>query len=158
MKSAMGETRQEVYRFGSHDYQVGRTYTYKELPKEVRKDLSAQVDEIESRYGRDPKTLHYRLVMVPYPELVRQLQDRLGARYERLLRDPQIAALAQDIEHHGLKSPPVLEEGLKRAMALASLRWDMPYFTIDEPIAMPSPEFIPTLDGRWLNGRYPLGR
>lgn len=154
----LGETRREVYRFGGRDYSVGHRYTFKELPVEVRKDLALQKDEVESRYGRDPKTLKYRLVMVPYTELVRLLQQRLGARYERLLRDPAIMALAQDIEAHGLKSPPVLEEGLKRALALASLRWDMPYFTVDEPIHMPSPEYIPTLDGRWSAGRYPIGR
>jgi hypothetical protein len=37
---------------------------------------------------------------------------------------------------------------VKRALALALLGWDMPYFTIDESIDMPAPVFIPTLDAR----------
>lgn len=161
MNKSLGESagRGDWYRFGKREYQVGERYTWKELPLEVRRDVDRQQEEIESRYGRDPKTLHYRLVLVSNQDLIRHLKERFGAdRYEEKVQQARIKTLADDILAHGLKIPPVLEEGMQRALALARLGWDMPYFTVDEPIEMPEPSYIPTLDGRWRDGGYPLGR
>lgn len=160
MDEHLGEARHPAapVRFGKKDYTVGKRYSWEDLPPAVRKDVENQEEEIESRFGRDPRTLRYRLVIIPHADLVRHLEDRYGARYTEKLRDPKVLELARDIDRRGLQSPPVLEKGLRRALAIASLGWDMPYFTVDEPISMPEPTYIPTLDGRWPDGRYPLGR
>lgn len=160
MNDILGESygAGRVVKFGKKDYLVGHRYGWEELPSQVQDDVDLQEEEIESRFGRDPKSLSYRFIVIPYADLVRHLEDRYGDRYKAKLKSPMVIALARDIEANGLKTPPVLEEGMTRALALARLGWDMPYFTIDEPIEMPEPLFIPSLDGRWPEGRHPLGR
>ncbi len=139
----------EKYRFGSRDYRPGEDYAFSELPLQVRKDLTVQADDIEARFGHDPKTMHYRLVIIPHDELLEALRARFGEeRLRNLGQDREIAALARRIEREGLQNPPVLEEGLKRALATLLLGWDLPYFTLSEPLEMPSTRYISTLDGR----------
>lgn len=138
----------EGYRFGSRHYIVGQHYAWRELPATVQHDIVVQADDIEARYGRDPRTLKYQLIKVPHADLVRMLADRFGqSGYSKRIHDPKLVAFAHKIERAGLQYPPVLEEGLQRALALSYLGWDMPYFTLDEPIEMPEHSFIPTLDG-----------
>lgn len=137
------------YRFGGKPYVVGNSYPWKDLPPQVQKDLASQADEIESRYGRDPRSLQYKLVLVSHPDLIRSLQDRFGEEgFLKRLKEPKTLALARQIDQDGLQYPPVVEQGFRRAFALAYLGWDMPYFMLEEPIDMPSPEYIKTLDGR----------
>lgn len=139
----------ERYRFGSRYYVVGDAYSWKELPVVVQRDIVAQADEIEARFGRDYRTLRFRLVIIPHAALLRILNVRFGEEgLARRLSDRKVRALAKEIQHEGLQYPPVLEEGIQRALAVAYLGWDMPYFLLDEPIEMPEPRFIPTLDGR----------
>jgi hypothetical protein len=145
----LGRSSTEKYRFGNRDYRPGEDYGWKELPLQVRKDLSVQADDIEARFGHDPKALHYRLVIIPHDELLEALKARFGeGRLANLGEDREISALARRIEREGLQNPPVLEEGLKRALAILLLGWDLPYFTLSEPIEMPTQRHIPTLDGR----------
>jgi hypothetical protein len=138
----------EAYRFDNKSYVIGESYSFNDLPKGVRKDALSQNDDIEAHYGRSARTVTYKLVMVPHQELVRMLQERFGERgYSKRVHDPDLIAFARQIEREGLQQPPVADEGWHRAFALAYLGWDMPYFMVDEPIEMPGPTFIPTLDG-----------
>lgn len=112
----------------------------------------ADAEEVMSRFGRDYRALTFRLVIIPNRELVRVLTDRFGEQgFAKRLSERRVQDLASRIEREGLQQPPVLEEGVHRALALASLGWDMPYFLLDEPIQMPSSRYIPTLDGRSPN-------
>lgn len=157
----LGErTVPETYQFEGKPYVVGESYHFHELPKGVRKDVLSQSEDIEAHYGRTAKSATYRLIMVPRQELVRMLQERFGEKeYSKMLHDPDLIAFARQIEREGLQRPPALDEGWRRAFALAYLGWDMPYFTVDEPLDMPEPTFIPTLEGHRLGAtlyRYTL--
>ncbi len=139
----------EKYRFGNRDYRPGEDYVWNQLPLQARKDLAIQADDIEARFGHDPKVMHYRLIIIPHDELLEALKARFGEeRLRNLDQDREISALARRIEREGLQNPPVLEEGLKRALATLLLGWDLPYFTLSEPLDMPIQRHIPTLDGR----------
>lgn len=142
-----GETAPTLV-FDGKKYRVGMAYRYDELPAAVRRDVLAQEEDLESLYGRDPRALQFRLVVVPHADLMRALASRYGPGLDQALADPGTARLARSIERRGLQHPPVGEEGWTRALALASLGRDMPYFEILAPIGAPGiPEFIPTLEG-----------
>jgi len=148
----LGErTSTETYRFEGKVYTVGRSYTFSELPKGVQKDVLSQSDDIEAHYGHSARAAAYRLVMVPHESVVQMLQDHFGEEtYSKTIRNPKLISFAHQIEREGLQQPPALDEGWRRAFALAYLGWDMPYFTIEEGLEMPNPTFIPTLEGRRL--------
>lgn len=157
----LGErTSTEVHRFEGKVYVIGESYTFSQLPKGVQKDVLSQSDDIEAHYGRSARSAIYRLVMVPHGNVVRMLQDHFGEdAYAKMVRDPKLVAFAHRIEREGLQQPPALDEGWRRAFALAYLGWDMPYFRIEETLEMPESTFIPTLEGRRLGAtlhRYTL--
>lgn len=157
----LGErTVPETYHFENKPYVVGKSYHYHQLPKGVRKDAISQNDDMEAHYGHGARSVTYRLVIVPNQVLVQMLQDRFGEKgYSRRLHDSDQIAFARQIEREGLQQPPIGDEGWNRAMAIAYLGWDMPYFMVDVPIEMPPPTFIPTLDGSRLGAtqhRYTL--
>lgn len=140
---------QEAYRFGGRTYTVGQSYGFRDLPAAVQRDIVKQEEEIAVRYGMPPEATHYRFIIVPHDELIRLLKEVFGEReYEKRLRDSATREFAHRIDQEGLQHPPVLDEGWRRAFALAYLGWDMPYFVMDEPIEMPEFVNIPTLDGR----------
>lgn len=139
----------ETYHFDGKPYVIGRSYSFRDLPKGSRKDALSQDEDIEAHYGRSAKTATYKLVMIPHEELVRMLLERFGEKgYSKRLHDPDLIAFARQIEREGLQQPPVGDEGLRRAFAAAYLGWDLPYFLVEETIEMPGPTFIPTLEGR----------
>ncbi len=140
----------EAYEFGGHDYIVGAPYRFADLPWSVRRDARAQEEDIEVHHNVDFRDATYRLIIVPHEDLVRSLEDRFGEEeLTQKLRANTIHALSRKIEKEGLQQPPVVDEGIDRALALVLLGWDMPYFTVDESIEWPVEEMrIPTLEGR----------
>lgn len=145
----LGERHVESYVFDGRRYRVDEVYPFGQLPKGAQRDARRQDDDIRAHYGVPATAAYYHFVIVPHDELVSALQRRFGeSRYAVMLEDPSVIALAREIERHGLQQPPVLEEGWRRALAIAYLGWDLPYFTIDEPIEMPTYADMPTLDGR----------
>lgn len=145
----MGDVHGTAPVFGGRRYVPGRAYSFHDLPKQVQEDLVAQEEAVEVHHGIPVESGSYRLLMVPHAQLVRTLKERMGEKaYQAALKSSEVKAIAADIEHHGLKSPPVLDEGVKRALALALLGSDMPYFTIDETIPMPPYADMPSLEGR----------
>ena len=140
----------EAYGFGGHEYIVGQPYRFEDLPWSGRRDARAQAEDIEVHRGVDYRDATYRLTIVPNEDLVNSLEDRFGEEeLARKLRMNTIHALSRKIERDGLQQPPVVDEGIDRALALVLLGWDMPYFTVDESIEWPVEEMrIPTLEGR----------
>lgn len=145
----LGERHADSYVFDGRRYRIGKLYTFDELPKGVRHDAKLQDDDIRVHYGVPSTGATYRFVLVPHEELVEMLHQRFGEqRYAAMMEDPGVIALAREIQRHGLQQPPILDEGWKRAWAVAYLGWDLPYFTLDEPIEIPPYTNIPSLDGR----------
>jgi len=58
-----------------------------------------------------------------------------------------VVKLARSIERDGLRYPAVADEGWKRALAIASLGRDLPYFEALEPFDVQFEPMIPTLEG-----------
>jgi hypothetical protein len=142
--------RPTAFPFAKKVYAVGETYSYADLPRAVQKDLRLQEDDVSAHYGRSIRDVFYFLTLIPHEEAEHLLRERFGDEgYERLARSAQVAALAEEIERKGLKTPPVLDEGLDRAAALVLLGLDVPYFMIAEPIGDRDFINIPTLDGPW---------
>lgn len=138
----------EVYQFEGKPYEVGQSYYFDNLPKGVQNDIRVQADDIELHTSMSPESAIYRLILVPHSEVVRTLKERFGkGEYNKRLRSKRVRDLAKTIEREGLQQPPVLDEGIHRALALALLGWDMPYFTLEEMIGAPEAAFIPTLEG-----------
>lgn len=138
----------EIYTFDRKPYEAGRSYRFHELPEGVQEDVLVQADDIELHANTSVDAATYRLILVPNAELVRTLKERFGEDdYNKRLRSKAVRTLAKKIDQEGLQQPPVLDEGIHRALALALLGWDMPYFTLDEMLDLPEPVFIPTLDG-----------
>jgi hypothetical protein len=138
----------ETYTFDRKPYEVGQSYRFAQLPQGVQEDIMVQADDIELHAGTPVDAATYRLILVPHSEVVRTLKERFGEDdYNKRLRSKAVRTLAKTIEQEGLQQPPVLDEGIHRALALALLGWDMPYFTLDEMLDLPEPVFIPTLDG-----------
>jgi hypothetical protein len=133
--------------FGGRRFVFGEVYSYDDLPQATRRDILAQEDDLQARFGTGARTLHFRLVLVPHDDLVRELHLRYGAGLEDAMAAPEVAALAHSIARYGLQYPPVGEEGWTRALAMAALGSDMPYFEILEPFETGISPAIPTLDG-----------
>jgi hypothetical protein len=134
--------------FDAKAYRVGEAYSWGDLPATTRREAIAQDADLEARFGRGAKELFYRFVVVPHPDLLRFLSDRYGPRLDDALESPEIRELARKIERRGLQHPPVGEDGLERALAVAALGWDLPYFEVVEPFGPMEPVFIPTLEGK----------
>lgn len=135
--------------FEGKRYQIHHAYDWKDLPSVNRQDAREQSADFEAHYGRPYRHLSYELIMVPNEELVAMLERRLGPAYERMAHTPEIKKLMDLIGRHGLRFPPLVDEGWKRAIAVAKLGWDMPYWRVVEPLEFEAdPIGIPTLDGR----------
>lgn len=133
--------------FGGRQFVFGGIYSYDDLPQATRRDILAQEDDLQARFGAGARTLHFMLVVVPHADLVRELRLRYGTDLENAMAAPEVAALAHSIARHGLQYPPVGEEGWTRALAMAALGSDMPYFEVLEPFEAGIAPAIPTLDG-----------
>lgn len=61
------------------------------------------------------------------------MERHLGKEeFQKEIQEEDIVKLASHIRSRGLLNPPVESEGYHRALALASLRWPMPYFEVAE--------------------------
>jgi len=129
-------------------YSPGETYSFFELPSLSQKDALRQTSDFEAHFGRNPESMHFRFLMVPHQEVVRLLENHYGPKLLQMMRSSAVQKIVRSIEQEGLKYPAVADEGWKRALALADLGQDLPYFEVIEPIEMPYPAMIPTLEGR----------
>lgn len=134
--------------FEGRRYSPGKVYRWDELPSVTRHDAKVQSDDFEAHFGRGYRHLDYRLIVVPHDEVMRVLRERYGDRLESLMRSAEIRRLAALIEKHGLRYPPLHNEGWKRALAMAVLGRDLPYFDATLPFGAEPAPFIPTLEGR----------
>jgi hypothetical protein len=130
-------------------FEPGAYYGWDDLTPLMKRDAERQRDEIESVHGQSPEALTFHFLIVPHRELMGVLSDRFGPDLERLLESDDIQKIARSIEEKGLKSPPLGEEGWKRAVALASLAMDMPYLSVVPPFEA-GPFAFATLEGRTL--------
>lgn len=128
-------------------------YRWEELPAAARRDTENLREEYEYVHGRGPEVLTYQFLVVPHAQLVGVLEREFGEDFDRRVSSPEVKRLARAISKEGLKSPPVDGEGWKRALALASLGLDMPFFMVVPPFGRQDPVFIPTLEG----GRFVMG-
>lgn len=127
-------------------YPVGKTYLWGELPSVTRRDARAQADDIQIHYGKDPRDVLYRLLLIPNASAEELLRKRYGEEYDRIVKSPQIQHIMTAIRRGGLKRPPILEEAIDEAIAMVALGMDVPYFDVAEPVLEPE-HFIPTLEG-----------
>lgn len=135
--------------FEGKRFQIHHPYAWNDLPSVNRQDAMDQGSDLEAHYGRSPKNLYYELILIPHEDLVAMLRSRLGVNYERQAKTPEIKRLMDLIQKHGLRFAPLVDEGWKRAIAVAQLGWDMPYWRVVEPLDFEAdPIGIPTLDGR----------
>lgn len=128
-------------------YTPGATYSFFELPSLSQKDAVRQTADFEAHFGRKPETMHFRFLMVPYREVIRLVEKHYGPRLMKMLQSSAVQKIINSIQKEGLKYPAVADEGWKRALALADLGQDLPYFEVVEPIEMPYAAMIPTLEG-----------
>lgn len=153
----LGRTKTEAgpspFLFEGRKYAPGKTYRWDDLPSVTRHDAKIQSDDFEAHFGRGYRDLDYHLIVVPHAEVMRVLRERYGDGLERMLRSAEVRRLASLIEKHGLRYPPVHNEGWKRALAIADLGRDLPYFDATLPFGAEPAPFIPTLEGR--RGRGP---
>jgi len=133
-------------------YAPGDTYSFFELPSLSQKDARRQAADFEAHFGRKPETMHFRFLLVPHQTVVRLLEQHYGPKLMEMMDSPAVQKIAQSIQKEGLKYPAVADEGWKRALALAGLGQDLPYFEVVEPIEMPYAAMIPTLEGRRSSG------
>lgn len=133
--------------FEGRRYTFGKAYSWEMLPSETQKDALRQAEDIAYVYGRQPEELEYRLDLMPHGELIQVLERVYGADLERKLQSVDVGRMARSIEERGLLYPPIVDEGWKRALALASLGMDMPFFSVVPPFEMPPPSFVPSLEG-----------
>lgn len=129
-------------------YAPGGTYSFFELPSLSQKDAVRQTADFEAHFGRNPQSMSFRFLMVPHQEVVRLLENHYGPKLKDMMQSAAVQKIAHSIKKEGLKYPAVADEGWKRALALAGLGRDLPYFEVVEPIEMPYAAMIPTLDGR----------
>lgn len=122
-------------------------YSFYDLPSHSQKDALRQGADFEAHFGHGPESMRFRFLMVPHAEVMRLLEQQYGAELANKMRSEPIRKLAQSIEREGLQYPAVADEGWKRALAIASLGRDLPYFEVLEPFDMPFDPMIPTLDG-----------
>jgi hypothetical protein len=128
-------------------YEYGSSYPFQQLPAETRRDAKRQTEELEYVFGKPADELIYRFDILQHSELVRMLEHEYGARFPERLESPAVRRMATSIEREGLKYPPVVDEGWKRALALAGLGMDMPFFSVIPPVGGDFPVRIPSLEG-----------
>lgn len=128
-------------------YAPGDTYSFSELPSLSQKDARRQAADFEAHFGRSPESMNFRFLMVPYQEVIRLLENHYGPKMTEMMESSAVQKISRSILREGLKYPAVADEGWKRALALASLGQDLPYFEVVEPIEMPYSVMIPSLEG-----------
>jgi hypothetical protein len=128
-------------------YAPGDTYSFSQLPSLSQKDAIRQTDDFEAHFGRNPQSMYFRFLMVPHQEVVRLLEKHYGPKLTEMMQSAAVQKIAHSIQKEGLKYPAVADEGWKRALALADLGQDLPYFEVVEPLEAPYAAIIPTLDG-----------
>lgn len=143
----------ETLTFAGDLYVVGGYFSWDELPSKTRRDARDQDADLEVAFGRPARDLTYQLIMIPNEDVMRILEERFGDKFDRHLRSREINKLAHEIDRRGLQYPPVGEEGWKRALAVAKLGWDLPYFQVVSTLESPALP-IPTLEGN----RKPVSR
>ena len=124
----------------------GRVYRLEDLPAGSQKDVLDQWEDIELRFGRDPRSLLFRFIVIPNWELRQAVNAYFGDNTASLLRSQPIRSLMSSItKEGGLDYPPVGDAGWDRALAMAQLGMDMPYFIVDEPLEIPVPSPLPPM-------------
>lgn len=126
----------------------GNTYSFSDLPSHSQKDAIRQHADFEANFGRSPETMGFRFLLVPHEEVLRLLHQHYGAGLKKEMHKEAVRKLAHSIEREGLKYPAVADEGWKRALAIASLGRDLPYFEVLDPFDVPFRPAIPSLEGR----------
>ena len=126
----------------------GQTYSWDQLPVGTRKDVEAQRADVEYVYGAEPEDLLYAFRIMEHDELLAELRKRYGPGLEKEMKRRPVADLARSIKRSGLRYPPVIDEGWKRAMAIASLDMDMPFFAVVPPVLPEETMFRPAVEGR----------
>lgn len=129
-------------------YVPGEVYSFNDLPSHSRKDAIRQVDDFEAHFGHGPESMEFRFLMVPHDDVLRLLSQRYGQKLKQMMQTEAVRKLAHSIEREGLKYPAVADEGWKRALAIASLGKDLPYFEVLEPFNVSFEPSISTLEGR----------
>ena len=115
------------FRFGGRDYHVGQTYRFEDLPQPTQEDVEIQFEG--RHYTVEDCT--YRLVIIPYADLLANLDEECGPNLTDILDDPDVKRLARSIKRDGLHYPPVGEEGNHRRLAAVRLGMDIPEFIIE---------------------------
>lgn len=135
----------EGIQFGRKCYVPGQVYPFEELPAVAKEDARSQRDDLEFIHGRAPEELLYNFDVMPHQALLEMLQAKYGPDWKKAAAAPKIRKIARSIEKNGLESPPLVDEGWDRALALASLGLDMPYFDVPPSVSF---QFIPTIGRR----------
>lgn len=129
-------------------YYPGEIYRFFELPSLSQKDALRQRADFEAHFGHGPESMSYRFLLVPHTEVMRILEKRYGSDLPHAMDSEAVRKLAQSIRREGLKYPAVADEGWQRALAIAGLGLDLPYFEVMPAIDMPQTAWIPSLEGR----------
>ena len=137
------------FKFGSKQFVPGEIYSWGDLPSETRHDLLKQTEDLEYIHGRGPRRLEYRFQVMPHAALMSFLANEYKEGLEKAMNSRSVASLARSIEQEGLQYPPAVDEGWKRALALASLGMDMPFFGVVPPFLVEEEAlFSPAVEGR----------
>lgn len=143
----MGRSHEGIV-FEGRRFVPGRAYRWGELPSGTRKDLKEQRADVEFVHGAEPEELLYTFRVMPHDDLVVELNKRYGPGLEHEMKRREVADLARSIKRSGLRNPPAIDEGWRRALAIASLDMDMPFFAVVPPIMPESEFFRPAVEGR----------
>jgi len=143
----MGRSREGIV-FEGRRFVPGETYFWTQLPAGTRRDVEAQRADVEFVHGAEPEELLYSFRIMPHRDLVAELNKRYGPGLETEMKRRAVVDIARSIKRTGLRNPPVIDEGWKRAMAIASLDMDMPFFSVIPPIMREEAFFRPAVEGR----------
>lgn len=106
------------------DFEIGKSYEYEELPKQVKDDIDVQVEDAE--YG--PEDYTYLFKLLTPEETEEYLHDSFGEYdIQDAIDDPYMKKLIKKIMINGLDYPAVGIEGGHRALAFYVMNKPLPY-------------------------------
>jgi hypothetical protein len=110
------------------NFELGKKYSYEELPKEVQSDIGVQFDEYDEENSIWDYVWKFKL-MQPN-EIAEYLESHFG-NLDEALQHPYMRKIIRDIKKRGIDWPAVGIEGNHRALACWYLGIPLPYL---EPI------------------------
>ena len=108
------------------DFEIGKSYEYQELPKQIQNDIDAQFED--DNYESGPEDYTYLFKLLTSEETEEYLHNTYGEYdIQNAIEEPYIKRLIRKIMTNGLDYPAVGLEGNHRALAFYVMNKPLPY-------------------------------